>query len=148
MKNFAKSLILIVLALTLALTTLTSCNLLGGKDAESGYTVTLVIKGDDTVYTCKVTEETNLDNGLLSILDALKIEYTESSGMLFSVGPLSPTPPEYIYVYTSVARDADVSVYKQEMTYDGKTLTSAGIGAKDMTFEEGAIIYIGTISYE
>lgn len=148
MKNFAKSLTLIILALALALTALTSCDLFGGADEPDGYTVTVVIKGDDTVYTYKVTDETNLDNGLLSILDALKIEYSESSGMLFSVGSLSPTPPEYIYIYTSVERDADVSVYKQEMTYEGKTLTSAGIGAKDMTFEDGAIIYIGTISYE
>ena len=148
MKKFAKSQIAFVLALTLTLVSLVSCGLFGDDTVDVDYTVTLVIKGDDTVYTYKATEEKTLDNGLFSLLDALDIEYSESSGMLYSVGKLAPEPPEYIYIYTSVAADADVSTYKQEMTYDGKTLTSSGVGAKDMTFEDGAIIYIGTISYE
>ena len=148
MKKFAKSQIAFVLALTLTLVSLVSCGLFGYDTVDVDYTVTLVIKGDDTVYTYKATEEKTLDNGLFSLLDALDIEYSESSGMLYSVGKLAPEPPEYIYIYTSVAADADVSAYKQEMTYDGKTLTSSGVGAKDMTFEDGAIIYIGTISYE
>lgn len=148
MKKFAKSQIAFVLALTLTLVSLVSCGLFGYDTVDVDYTVTLVIKGDDTVYTYKATEEKTLDNGLFSLLDALDIEYSESSGMFYSVGKLAPEPPEYIYIYTSVAADADVSTYKQEMTYDGKTLTSSGVGAKDMTFEDGAIIYIGTISYE
>ena len=54
---------------------------------------------------------------------------------------------EYIYLYTSVAQDVDVSEYATTVEYKGQTLTSSGVGASDMHLEDGAIIYIGTIIF-
>ena len=53
----------------------------------------------------------------------------------------------YIYVYTSLDADKDVSAYRSTVTYNGVTLTSAGVGAADMHLEDGAIIYIGLVTF-
>ena len=119
-----------------------SCN----KPTSNG-TLTLVIANEEeTVYTVDYKSE-DITNGLFSILDLLNITYTESGGFLNSVGDLVPQPPEYIYIYTSVAEDMDVSSYALTLEYGGKALTSAGVGAKDLHIKDGATIYIGTITY-
>ena len=133
--------LLLILALTLSLA-LTAC-----KDSSDG-TVTVVIGTEVPTEHELEYKADDITNGLLSVLELLEIEYTESFGMLSSVGDLAPEPPIYIYIYTSVESDFDVSEWAVSMTYDGTSLTSSGVGAKDMKIEDGAIIYIGTISYE
>ena len=83
---------------------------------------------------------------LLDVFDKADIDYVES-GMLYKVGSLAPTAPEYIYLYTSVTADFDVSQYATTIDFDGKTLTNSGVGAEDMTVEDGCVIYVGTIVY-
>ena len=58
-----------------------------------------------------------------------------------------PEAGEFIYLYTSVAKDFDVSEYASTVEYQGKTLTSSGVGVSSMSVEDGAIIYITIIKY-
>ena len=39
----------------------------------------------------------------------------------------------FVYIYTSVEADFDVSEYKSEVEYEGKTLVSSGKGFSEMT---------------
>lgn len=131
----------LILAFTLVILSLVSCI------EPKGGTVTVVI-GTQAPTEYKLDfEAEQIENGLLSVLDLLGIEYDISGGFLSSVGELAPTPPKYIYIYTSATEDADVSSFAQTMEYKGKTLTSSGVGARDMHITDGAIIYIGTIVY-
>ena len=40
-----------------------------------------------------------------------------------------------------------MSQYATTIDFDGKTLTNSGVGAADMTVEDGCVIYVGTIVY-
>ena len=114
-----------------------------------------IVLGD----TSKTEYEVNLDlvtvdNGLLSVLDYLKAEKgltyaCDASGFLTEVGGVKQDTSAgvYVYLFTSVVKDQDVSKYKTTQTYGDMTLVSAGVGTKDMTIENGAVIYIGTISW-
>ena len=109
--------------------------------------------------TNKTEYEINLDliktdNGLLSVLDYLKenkgLTYAcDASGFLTEVGGVKQDTAAgvYVYLYTSVVKDQDVSQYATTVKHGDLTLVSAGVGAKDMTIENGAVIYIGTISW-
>ena len=138
MKKTLSALLIIATLLTL----LISC-----KSTDSGKMTLVISTETPTEYELEFKGE-DITEGLISVLKLLEIPYTESFGMLSSVGELAPEPPVYIYIFTSVEKDFDVSEYATTTKYNGVTLTSAGIGAKDMTITDGAIIYIGTISYE
>lgn len=90
-------------------------------------------------------EGLNRGISLLELLDEKEIPYTASDGFLYSVKDFAPDSlkGEYIYIYTSIEQDFDVSEYVQEMEYDSVTLTSSGFGADEMSIENGCIIYIG-----
>lgn len=90
-------------------------------------------------------EGLNRGISLLELLDEKEIPYTASDGFLYSVKDFAPDSlkGEYIYIYTSVEQDFDVSENVQEMEYDSVTLTSSGFGADEMSIENGCIIYIG-----
>ena len=91
--------------------------------------------------------------GLIPAFEYLKEEkglvYDVSGGMINNIGELENdyVLGRYIYIYTSVEKDFDVSEYKTEIEYDGKTLVSAGVGFEDMSIVDGAVIYIGLISW-
>lgn len=142
MKSKINALISIILVLALCAASLASCK----KDEKDG-TVTVVIGTETPVEYTLDFESEDIENGLFSVLELLEIDYEESGGFLNSVGSLSPTPPEYIYIYTSVEKDKDVSSYAQTLEYKGNMLTSAGVGAGELTIVDDAIIYIGTINY-
>ncbi len=95
-----------------------------------------------------------IDNGLFSVLDHLKttkgLTYAcDASGFLTEVGGVKQDTATgvYVYLFTSVVKDQDVSQYKTTQTYGDMTLVSAGVGAKDLTISNDTIIYIGTISW-
>lgn len=50
---------------------------------------------------------------------------------------------EYVYLYTSVAKDEETSEYKREVSFDGMTLVSSSVGISSMHVEDGAVIFIG-----
>ena len=158
-KNFER-----ILALILALVTvlaLASCQLPNSNDNASGSTdgnqnavartATLVLETDPKTEFEIDLDKVEITNGLLSVLDYLKsegkLDYKETSGFLDKVGSLEndAAAGKYLYVYTSVAADADVSQYATTVEYNGMTLTSSGVGASDMHVEAGAVIYIGLI---
>ena len=137
----ALSLLAIFAILSLALS---SCT----PPQDKAGVVTVVIGTETPTEHVLEFEEGDITNGLFSVLDELELSYTtDSYGMLASVGDLVPTPPTYIYLYTSVAEDFDVSQYALTMKYGTYTLTSSGVGAKDMHITDGAVIYIGTITW-
>lgn len=138
----------LAMAICLMLCALTSC--LGGI---GGGKATVVVAGENTVeYTVKL-DKVEGDKGLISVLDYLKekenLDYGMTGTMLDYVGDVKNDyeKGEYVYIYTSVEKDKDVSQYATTVEYDGKTLTSAGVGALDMTVEDGAVIYIGIIKW-
>ena len=118
-------------------------------------TMTLVI-GTETPVTYSVElDKVEITDGLMSVLEYLKtnegLEYasddTGYGAFLTKIGALEQKDNSYIYLYTSVDGDKDVSQYATTIEFDGKTLTSSGVGASDMTIEDGCTIYVGTITY-
>ena len=136
------------MALCLAATIFMGC---AKKKNVNGYCKVVLGNENQTAYTVDLDEIT-VDNGLFSVLDHLKkaegLTYScDPSGFLTEVGNVKQdtSTGTYIYIYTSVEADQDVSQYATTMTYNGLTLISSGVGAKDMTVSDGAVIYIGTI---
>ena len=131
-----------ILILAVCFTLLSSCN-----GDTTGGTATVVIDTETpTVYTIEFSG-TDITKGLLSLLDLVDIEYDISGGFLNGVGALNPEPPTYIYIYSSLLADADVSSYATSTEYEGTTLHSVGFGAEELHIEDGAVIYISTITY-
>ena len=142
-----KKLLALLLTLALSLFCLASC---GQPEPENG-TVTLVLgTATPKEYTVEL-EKLGEGNGLIPLLNYLKenegLDYSISGTFLDSVGEISNDYANntYIYIYTSVERDFDVSDYKTTISYEGTELVSSGVGATEMTLADGAIIYIGTI---
>ncbi len=150
MKNFRK-IIALVLVLTLALFSLalTSC----GEDENAAGSVTIVVAGKEAKEYEVALDGLTIDRGLVPVLDKLKADGTLDYGItgtyLDYVGDVKNNSEtgEYIFIYTSVVKDQDVSEYKMTVEYEGKTLVSSGVGALDMTIENGALIYISTIKW-
>ncbi len=120
-----------------------SCTVVVGEEPEKVYEVSL--------------DDVTVENGLMSVLEYLKekkgLSYTSNDtgygAYLTSVGALQEdsSASTYIFIYTSVEADFDVSAMATTKDYKGTTLTSAGVGASSMTIEDGAIYYIGTVKY-
>ena len=154
MKNLRKILSLILATLMLfSLLSLASCN----QDAESGSeggSLTLVLAGESIQKFEISLDEISVDRGLVSTLDHLKnegkLDYSMTLGMLDFVGELENDYAEnnWIYIFTSVDADKDVSQYAETVEYEGSLLVSAGVGAENMTVAPGAVIYITTIHVE
>lgn len=126
---------------------------------DGGGTVTVVVEtapvGSDDIKT--TSYEVDLDGvtgvGVVGVLEYLKenegLEFSMDGTMVSRVGNLTNDYANgvYIYLYTSVSQDMDVSVYAQQKEYNGKTLVSSGVGISEMSAPDGAIIYVGTIAY-
>ncbi len=121
-----------------------------GKTTNKGK-MTLVIGAETPVSYEVELDEATTEKGLLSVLTTLKekegLEYEEAGGFINSVEGIELAEGEYIYIYTSNETDFDVSEYATEMEYKGTRLVSTGVGASEMTLEEGVIVYIGKIKF-
>ncbi len=146
---------LLLLAFSLA-----SCSLekAFGGDAYSGGSanvgkITLVVAEEPAKEYTVDLSKLEITQGLMSVLEYLRDEeglnLKISGTMLGEVGSLKNNAEagEYIYIYTSVASDADVTENASAVEYNGQTLTSSGVGAADMTLSDGAVIYIGIIKW-
>ena len=123
-----------------------------GETSEEGF-CTIVIEGEPaTEYRVNLDKVTGTD-GLLSVLAYLKNEksltYAEAYGFLTEVGSVKQDADagKYVYIWTSVEKDFDVTTYASTKTYGELTLTNSGVGAKDMTVTDGATIYIGLYTW-
>ena len=131
-----------VLACAIILLSLAACT----PQIYDGKVTVVIGTQEPTEYTLDYNAD-DITDGLLSVLTLLNISFNESGGFLYSVGELAPTAPEYIYIYTSLSENDDTSSYATTLEYRGVTLTSVGVGARDMYIADGGIIYIGTIIY-
>ncbi len=147
MKKLTK-IIALALALMLALTSFVACNPESDPEGE----VTLVVAGDTTeVFTVEISEIEGEKN-VLTLVEHLKnegvLDYkTDATGLFTEIGSVKQNAEErkYVWIWTSVEEDFDVSQSVPTKEYNGKTLTSSGFGAKDMALKDGAIIYFSYI---
>ena len=153
-----------VIALALCLTVLMLLVACGGKVDDSGSCTVVIAEGENTVCFEVPLDELGEAEGAIAALDYLvetgKITYVSDDGgygaYLTEVssnegGVLVKqdyTENRYVYIYTSVERDFDVTSYAKALDYEGVTLTSSGVGISEMSLPDGAIIYITTIVYE
>lgn len=154
LKNKPLRLLALAVAIAIALLSLTAC---GGTQNDAEGTIRLVIFDESAVeYTIDLSELGEGD-GLIPALDYLAenegVSYTATDGgfgaYLTALGTLCENAAEdkYLYVYTSVEADFDVSAYAMTVEYDGLTLTSSGVGISEMSLTDGAVIYVTYIVY-
>lgn len=148
---------LLTVILTLALLCTLSLALFACTDpATPGEkTMTLVLLDGDyveefTVDLDKLASSEQKSKGLLAVLDYLKqtenLTYTaDSTGYLTQVNEIKQEGNKYIYLYTSVAKDEDLTQYASSIEYKGKKYSNSGVGAKDMTIEKDCVIIISVI---
>ena len=147
-------LLALAVAIAIALLSLSAC---GGTQNDTEGTIRLVIFDESAVeYTIDLSELGEGD-GLIPALDYLAenkgVSYTATDGgfgaYLTALGSLKESAAEgkYLYVYTSVESDFDVSAYAMTVEYDGLTLTSSGVGISEMSLTDGAVIYVTYIVY-
>ena len=155
LKNKLFRLLALAVAFATALLSLASCT--GGEANDKVGTVRLVIYDESPVeYTVDLSLVGEGD-GLMPVLSYLSenegLTYTATDGgygaYLTALGTLKESAIEgkYLYVYTSVEDDFDVSVYASTIEYNGMTLTSSGVGISEMTLTDGAVICVGYIIY-
>lgn len=118
-------------------------------------TMTLVLLDGDyveefTVDLDKLASSEQKSKGLLAVLDYLKqtegLTYAmDASGFLTQVNEIKQEDNKYVFLYTSVAKDEDLTQYASSIEYKGKKYSSSGVGAKDMTIEKDCVIIISVI---
>lgn len=150
-----KKISVFVIVAVLALSALASCsNGASVPQGSEGDTFTLVVAGE-VISEYKIGLDKIVgSNRLVSVLEYLEnidaIDYEVEGTMLTKVGELEndAAEGEWIYVYTTVEDDIDVSQYAKTVEYDGRSIISSGKGARDITVEKDAVIYIGLIVYD
>ena len=146
-----KKILALLLILALSVCMMASCS---DKDKnESEGTATLVIATEEPQVYKVPLDKLEKGEGLMPMFEYLKeekgLEFDISGTMINSIGGLENDYEmgRYIYIYTSVEEDFDVSQYATEIEYKGKTLISSGVGFNEMHLKDGAVIYIGLISW-
>ncbi len=138
--------ILAVILIIIAAVSVFACN---ENDSEGSVTVVIGTE-TPTEYTVDLSKVDG-KNGLVAVLEYLKseenLQFEMQGTMIDRVGDLKndSSTGTYVYIYTSVAADQDVSEYKETVEFNGQILTSTGVGAAQMSIVDGAVIYIGTI---
>ncbi len=141
----------LVIAILLALG---SCNLFAPGNGDKSGEMTLVVLGSSAKEYKVDLEKVEITKGLVSVLDYLKenegLTYEMSGTFINDVNGLMNGAPDgaYISLYTTVSKDTDVSQYATAIEYNGKALTSTGVGALDMHIEDGALIVIKLAVWE
>ena len=126
-------------------------------DQSSGKVVKIVVGGTKEKAYYVDYSKIEITEGVLSVFKYLanegllsyKADDTGYGAFLTEVGDLKQDAASgtYIYLYTSIESDQDVSAYATEKVWNGITLVSTGVGITSMKVENGAIIYVGTVKY-
>jgi hypothetical protein len=143
--------LILILVLTLCVGLFAAC---GSKDAMEG-TMTFVIQEGETDKTYSVDfkkMEATHDSSFLDVLNYLKENEdlnlkTSGTGIMTfidEIGTLTSdyTNDDYIYIYTSIEKDKDVSTYGIEFTYKETKLYSSGLGIYSMRVQDGCTVLI------
>ncbi len=142
MRKISKILVVVLCVLSIC-TILASC----GNNDTAG-TMTLIV--GETEYTVDLSKVEGND-GLFAVLRTLEkqgeLTYTANGNFLTQVGNLQQDARAgvYLYIYTSVEEDFDVSVYATEKDYKEKKLVSSGVGADSMHVKKDCYIKIETV---
>lgn len=152
MKKFLK-IAAVIAALTLCCAMLFACA--GGSVSGDGMTLVLTDGKDYTqVFEVDLNRMSyNENTGLMNVIESLKLQeqltytatYSDGYGAyLTQIGELTEDIEAHrsIYIYTSVEKDIDVSAYASTFTYKGKEYTNAGVGASQLTIQDGCVIII------
>lgn len=146
MKKTAKLLLLIMLSL--ALLALSSCTK-KDENFNVGDKMTIVVAEDEPLVFEVELKDFKKSNSVKKVLDYLKstgeLDYEISGTMVTKVGNLKNEGNGYIYFYTTVEEDVDVSEYASSVQYGDISIISSGVGVEDMHLENGAIVYIGIL---
>ena len=149
MKKTAKTLLMLIMLLVATLA-FSSCSDDGKFDKNDKMTL-VVAEEEAKVFEIPLADFKKSDS-LVSVLDYLKeegkLDYEISGTFLTRVGDVKNEGNRYLYVFTTVEADVDVSQYASTVQYGDMTITSSGVGANEMHLENGATIYIGTIVWE
>ena len=147
MKKTARILLMLIM-LTVALLAVSSCT----KDETNfgeGDKMTLVVAEEEMKIFEIPLKDFKKSDSVLTVLDYLKnegkLDYEMSGTFVNKVGSLPNVENGYVYFYTTVESDIDVSQFATTIEYDGLTIVNSGVGAQDMHLENGAIVYIGMI---
>jgi hypothetical protein len=158
MKNKKILSLVIVLAIISTALFTSSCSLFTPPAVGAG-SVTLVLAKDENnikEYTVEF-EDGEITNGFISVLEICKaqgmIDYQITGTMIDFVKDSVDeniyvgndyAASSYLWIYTSVEKDVSVaSLFDVE--YKGITLKSSDLGINEMSVEDGAVFYIGTI---
>lgn len=151
MKNRSKLLTLsLILVLVVAFALVACVPQVKPQPGEQGDACTLVV--GEKAYSVDLSK-VEITKGLFSVLDYLKdtqgLTYTANSGYLETIDSMANNSQtgEYLYIYTTVKADFDVTEYVSTREYNGITLTSSGVGAESMHIENGCTILIGYIKF-
>lgn len=138
--------VIMIAAIIVAMFAFTACT--DGK-GKGDVTIVIAANGDYKEYYVDASKVNG--EGALAAIEYLKDKkelnlVTESGAYgayITEIGDLKPDSGknEFIAIYTSVEKDFDVSEYATTIKYDGRTLTSSGLGISSMSTEEDAIIY-------
>ena len=147
MKKITKACLALIL-LSLALFALASCSKDSGKFDEGDKMTLVVAEEEAKVFEIPLSDFKKSDS-VIDLLQYLKSEgklnYEISGTMVTKVGNLKNEGNGYIYFYTTVEKDVDVSEYATTVQYGNVSITSSGVGAESMHLENGAIVYIGIV---
>ena len=147
-----KRILSLVLILVMALSAMTSCDILFGDVADNGDVTVVIENADGTydVYKTYLEEVENKSEGAKGVIEHLNkrennpltLEMVDSTygAYVSAIGSIKEdvASKTYVIVYTSVAADS----YEGAPTidYDGVTMYQAGVGLSGMTVEAGTII--------
>ena len=147
-----KRILALLFVAVMAFFSLTAC--LEPTVAETG-DVTVVVEtesGEYEVYKTYLENVENKETGAVGVLENLRdreknplsINMSDSSygKYIHSIGSITEdtAAKKYIMVYTSLERDFGTWAGVSELTYDGVTLKSVGVGVSSMSVEAGTII--------
>ena len=145
-----KKIVSFLLVLTFMLA-LSAC----GNTQDVNGSCRVVIMGETATEYSVDLSKVEVSEGVFSLLKYLKdnenltLEFNSGAygAELTKLGALSPNGNEYIWVWTSVSKDFDVSSWAQTTTYDGVSLTTSGLGVSSMTVEDNAVYYFSLVSF-
>ena len=153
MKKYAKIITAILIVSMLSLALFACIN----PDSDKEGKMTLVLLDGDNAqeYVIDLSKlpSGNSQTGLIAVLDYLQKEgrltYSVDGTLLTQVGDLKNNAAEntWIWLYTDVEADINVTEWAVQTTYKGKTYTDSGVGASQMSIKNGCTIIITYMIY-
>ncbi|MDE6474554.1 MAG: hypothetical protein K2L70_05595 [Clostridia bacterium] len=148
MKKYAKIITAILIISMLSLALFACVN----PDSDKEGKMTLVLLDGDNAkeYVVDLSKlpSGNSQTGLISVLEYLqndgRLTYSIDGTLLTQVGDLKNDAGanKWVWLYTDVEKDINVTEFATQITYKGKTYTDSGLGANLMSIKDGCTIII------